>query len=267
MPSVSEIINNEYGKLVRNKYPQKEYSWPILSGCDILNGEYCDYIICIFKHTGNRSVKSTSVIKFDGLSLDHIIINEKNIDSVREKIRNDFHLSNMDSVVILSVHGTNLQSELIKLLEAHEVVMGVIKMKVFLSHKGADKARIRLYKRTLESLGFDVWLDEDDMPAGTALHRGILQGFKDSCAAIFFITPNYVDEGFLETEVNYAISEKMRRGCKFSIITLVFEDEGIKGQVPELLKSYVWKTPSNDLEALQEILKALPIKLGGPQYR
>lgn len=267
MPSASEIIKDKYGEIVRNKYPQREYSWPILSGCDILNGEYGDYIICIFKHTGNRAMVSSNVIKFDNLLLDHIIIDERNIDSVREKIKNDFHLSNMDSVVILSMSGANLQSELTKLLETHEIVMGVVKMKVFLSHKGADKEKIRLYKRTLEVLGFDVWLDEDAMPAGTALHRGILQGFKDSCAAIFFITPNYVDEGFLESEVNYAMAEKMRRKDKFSIITLVFEDDGKKGQVPELLKTYVWKTPSNDLEALQEIVKALPIKLGGPQYK
>ncbi|HBI12399.1 MAG TPA: hypothetical protein DDX86_02020, partial [Akkermansia sp.] len=124
--------------------------------------------------------------------------------------------------------------------------MGVKKMKIFLSHKGTDKPLIRQYKETLDILGFDVWLDEDAMPAGTVLHRGILQGFKDSCAAIFFITPNYKDEGFLETEVNYAISEKMQKGDKFSIVTIVFTNsDGKIGEVPELLKEYVWKQPHN----------------------
>lgn len=78
----------------------------------------------------------------------------------------------------------------------------------------------------------------------------------------------YKDEGFLETEVNYAITEKMNKGDKFSIITLVFsDDKGKIGEVPELLKTYVWKQPTNDLEALQEIIKALPVKLGDVRYR
>ena len=88
-------------------------------------------------------------------------------------------------------------------------------MKLFLSHKSSDKSKVREYKKTLEEMGFDVWLDEDAMPAGTQLHRGILQGFKDSCAAIFFVTPDYVDEGFLETEINYAIDEKMKKKICF----------------------------------------------------
>jgi len=140
-------------------------------------------------------------------------------------------------------------------------------MKIFLSHKGKDKQRVRAYKEFLKTLGFDVWLDEESMPAGTALHRGIKQGFLDSCAAIFFITPNYVDKGFLETEINYAIEEKQKKNDSFSIITLVFEENGEIGQVPELLKTYVWKQPSNDLEAIQEIIKALPLRLGKISFK
>ena len=174
----------------------------------------------------------------------------------------------MDSVVILAMDGSNLNSELQKLIETHEFVMGVKKMKIFLSHKGADKPMVRKYKQTLEVLGFDVWLDEDALPAGTTLPKGILQGFKDSCAAIFFITPNYKDEGFLETEVNYAITEKMQKGDRFAVVTLVFsDDDGKTGEVPELLKTYVWKQPYDDLEAVQEIIKALPVKLGDVRYR
>lgn len=211
---------------------------------------------------------ASSVVEFNDVNTGVISISSQNIDSVRDKVRSSFHLSSMDSVVILAMDGSNLGYELQKLLESHEFVMGVKKMKIFLSHKGADKPLVRLYKQTLELLGFEVWLDEDAMPAGTALHRGILQGFKDSCAAVFFITPNYKDEGFLETEVNYAITEKMNKGDKFSIITLVFsDDKGKIGEVPELLKTYVWKQPTNDLEALQEIIKALPVKLGDVRYR
>jgi hypothetical protein len=45
--------------------------------------------------------------------------------------------------------------------------------KVFLSHKGADKPMVRLYKDALESFGIAAWLDEDDMTAGAELERGL----------------------------------------------------------------------------------------------
>ncbi|MGK7895330.1 MAG: TIR domain-containing protein [Xenococcus sp. (in: cyanobacteria)] len=134
------------------------------------------------------------------------------------------------------------------------------KKKIFLSHKGKDKQLVRDFKKTLETIGYEPWLDEDAMPAGTSLERGILQGMKDSCAVVFFITPSFKDEGYLESEINYAIQEKRNKKDKFSIITLQFvDDSGEKGSIPELLKPYVWKTPKNSLEALREIIRSLPI--------
>jgi len=135
-------------------------------------------------------------------------------------------------------------------------------MKIFLSHKGSDKPFVRKFKDTLSLLGFSPWLDEDAMPAGTNLERGILQGFKDSCAAVFFVTPDFHDEKYLASEVDYAVQEKRNKGDKFSIITLVFEDGAAKGKVPDLLHTYVWKEPKSELDALQEIIRALPIHVG-----
>ena len=132
--------------------------------------------------------------------------------------------------------------------------------KVFLSHKGIDKIKVADFKNTLQLLGYDPWLDEDAMPAGTPLERALLQGMKDSCGVVFFITPSFKDEGYLETEINYAIQEKRTKGERFAIITLQFVDtEGNVGEIPELLKTYVWKKPKTSLEALREIVRALPI--------
>lgn len=268
MTTASDIISKEYTNIIKQKYPELLSSWPIISGYNIINGTYGNYIICIFKHTGIKGIKASSIINFNESNTGVALITPSNIDSVRENVRTAFNLNDMDSVVILSTDGNNIKSEISKLLNYHEYVMGINKMKIFMSHKGIDKPMIRNFKTTLETLGFDVWLDEDSMPAGTTLHKGILQGFKDSCAAIFFITPNYKDERFLETEVHYAITEKIEKGNRFSIITLVLADKNGKfGEVPELLRTYVWKQPNNDLEALQEIIKALPIKLGEVRYR
>jgi hypothetical protein len=131
---------------------------------------------------------------------------------------------------------------------------------IFLSHKGADKLMVREYFRVLKTLSFDPWLDEDAMVAGTLLERGILEGFERSCAAVFFVTPSFRDENFLATEVNYAVAEKRKKGDRFAIITVVFSEKKQKGKVPALLEQYVWKEPRSHLEALDEILRALPIR-------
>jgi hypothetical protein len=130
--------------------------------------------------------------------------------------------------------------------------------RIFLSHKSVDKEVVRDYKQTLELIGLRPWLDDDDMTAGAQLHREIQKGMKESCSAVFFITPDFKDEKHLGNEINYAIAEKTQRGDAFSIITLVFEVGGKTGRVPELLEPYVWKTPKTPLQGLREIIRALP---------
>ena len=135
--------------------------------------------------------------------------------------------------------------------------------KIFLSHKGSDKDKVVDFKDTLELLGCNPWLDDDAMPAGTSVDRGILEGMKTSCAVVFFITSSFEDEGYLRTEVDHAVREKREKGDRFAIITLVLPDSGgDRAHVPELLKPYVWKTPRTDLEALREIIRALPVASG-----
>ena len=132
--------------------------------------------------------------------------------------------------------------------------------KVFLSHKGVDKEIVIDFKETLKILGYDPWLDEEEMPAGTQLERGLLQGMQESCGVVFFVTPSFEDAGFLESEINYAIQEKRRKGDRFAIVTLQFVDgAGDTGEIPDLLKPYVWKNPKSQLEALREIIRALPV--------
>lgn len=261
-------ITRAYEKIIRKKYPEYFSVWPIVSGYNYSIGYYSGYTIYIFKYTGNTWTKMFNPIELNVTNTGVSCINFSNIDSVREKIYYNFGLTSKDSIVIVKNDDSNIDSELLKLLERHEYVMGVKKMKIFLSHKTVNKPFVRKYKEILDTLGFDVWLDEDAMPAGTEVHRGILQGFKDSCAAVFFITPQYKDEGFLATEINYAMTQKNKKGDKFAIIPIVFKDDkGNIGEVPELLQEYVYKKVDDDLQGLQEIVRALPIKLGEPRYR
>jgi hypothetical protein len=148
-----------------------------------------------------------------------------------------------------------------------EMIEEQMPKKVFLSHKGADKPMVRLYKDALESIGIAAWLDEDAMSAGAELERGLLAGFQDSCAAVFFVTKNFHDAGFLATEVNYALGEKRVKGERFSIITLLIGEGAASSAIPDLLKPYVWKNPATELQGFTEIVRALPIKLGPPVWK
>lgn len=140
--------------------------------------------------------------------------------------------------------------------------------KVFLSHKGVDKEMVRDFKQTLELIGYEPWLDEDAMVAGTSLERGILQGMKDSCGAVFFLTPSFRDEGYLKSEVDYAVREQRKKGDRFAIIALQFVDaNGQEGTIPELIDNLVWKKPKTQLEALREVIRALPVKSGTVDWR
>ncbi|MEB4870178.1 toll/interleukin-1 receptor domain-containing protein [Priestia megaterium] len=140
--------------------------------------------------------------------------------------------------------------------------------KIFLSHRGSNKEMVREYFSVLKELGYEPWLDEDAMAAGITLDRGILEGMKDSCACVFFITPEYKDNGYLEDEINYAKMANREKGNKFTIITLELKDEKESDiDIPDLLKPYVWKKPSSSLEALREIVRALPISLGKTNWR
>ena len=148
------------------------------------------------------------------------------------------------------------------------LIMAEKPRRIFLSHSSADKDLVREFKNTLELLRFDPWLDEDAMAAGVKLERGLLQGLKDSCAAVFFITPNFKDEGYLETEVDYAVAEKRKKGSEFAIVALVFRDEaGNAVAIPELLQPYIWKTPQTHLEALRELVRALPLRVSYPAWK
>jgi hypothetical protein len=136
--------------------------------------------------------------------------------------------------------------------------------RIFLSHKSVDKAIVRRYYDALAKLGFNPWLDAEDLPAGKKLDRGIFQGFEESCAAVFFITENFVDADFLEDEIDYAKHQEREKGDKFSIITLQYPGATT---VPDLLKPYTYKTVSNDLEGFYEVVRALPVELGQERWK
>ena len=265
--TVVDHIVESYEPVVKGKHVDLVSAWPVLSGYNAKIGEYKNWVIVILVHTGSSGIRMIS--HFGEITRAIAGVEEiaaANKASVRSRIEKHFGVRASDAVVFVDPNG-NICDELNIMLQKHEFAMGVVPMKIFLSHKGADKPIIREFKKTLELLGFDPWLDEDAMSAGVELERALLKGFADSCAAVFFVTPNYKDEHYLASEVDYAIQEKRKKGERFAIVTLVLKNGEDKGVVPELLHRYVWKEPANELEALREVLKAIPVQTGDVYWK
>ncbi len=265
---ISQDVLNQYEEAVLTKYKDAKAYWPILCGCNVKLGHYEDYWIFIYVHTGNKV--STSYEYPGELSatlLGTSQITEGVIPSIRKKLEKHYRLKKEDAIFIIKKDMSNLSSECIAVMQKHEYALGLTPMKIFLSHKGMDKPHVREFKDLLSLLGFEPWFDEDALSAGAKRERGLLQGFKESCAVVFFITHNFKDEQYLASEIDYAINEKREKGDQFAIITLVFEENGQKGQVPDMLKTYIWKEPKTDLQALKEIIKALPVKVGDVTWK
>jgi hypothetical protein len=260
-------ILREYQQRLTQRHPSRVQSWPLLNGWNLLDAGFKGWRVLVIQDAAfSNSTRQNGVGELSETAVGVSAIASDNREAVRRNLEQFFNIGSRD-VVFLWPPNNNLEPEFDAMLLRHELALGIAPMKVFLSHKGADKPLVRQYKETLQLLGFDPWLDEDAMTAGENLERGLLNGFHQSCAAVFFITPAFSDEKYLATEVDYAIAEKRKKGDEFAIIALVFETDGKKGSVPALLHNYVWKEPHTDLEALQEIIRALPICVGGIRRR
>ena len=160
-------------------------------------------------------------------------------------------------------HLTKETEEAIKTVET-KYKIEALPQKIFLSHKGADKRMVRRFHQVLEELGFKPWLDEKELTAGTRLHRDIQRGFKESCACVFFVTKAFKDEKYIATEIDFANTEYTEREeGQFAVITIAFDDS----TVPESLRRWVYKSCHSELEALFEILRALPVRAGSVHFR
>lgn len=250
-----------YDKLVLDSHPRQAAFWPVLSGYSCRIGTFGDWVIVVLRHTGDPGKRDGSLVgTFTPEIIGNDVIDSTNLHSVRRRIEQHYGLSMKDAVLLLK-QGLSINPELMLMLQRHETAMGLRQMKIFLSHKWADNDRVRRFHRVLKQLGFEPWLDEEDMLAGTNLQRGLLKGFEESCACVFFITENFKDEAYLATEIDYAIRQEIQRGAEqFKIVTIVF---GERVCVPDLLASrIVYKSCEHDLDALYEIIRGLPVKVG-----
>lgn len=268
---LKDIAFFAYKNYVESYFPDLVEYWPVIAGTHYKIGNFDKYYVVVLIDQGPTSF--IQILGIGNIKLNLNEIDRTNPNMIRKELFSLLNLKKRDAIFLFdntnnySNWNADLERDLKENFLQHKMVMNMEPMKIFLSHKSINKDKVRNFKTILELLGFSPWLDEEAMSAGANLERSLHSGMVDSCAAIFFITPDYKDEKYLATEIDYAISRK-RQDEKFSIITLVFSDEnGEKGVVPNLLQPYVWKEPANDLLALAEILKALPLEVGDIRFK
>jgi TIR domain len=255
-----------YQGVVQSSYPANVETWPLLNGWNILKGMFKDWMVIVVKDAGFAAMcMQTGIGELSATAVGVSDITDENRDTTRRRLEKPFNIEPRDAVILFAPNG-DIAPEIEAMFLRHEIALGLANMKIFLSHKGVDKEMVRRFERLLSELGFDPWLDDDAMPAGAQPDRAIQKGFKDSCAAVFFVTPNFKDETWLATEIEYARTEKREKGEGFAIITLCLSKDGQEGDVPGLLRHFIYKKPKHEMEAMLEIIRALPIKAGAPRF-
>jgi TIR domain/Prenyltransferase and squalene oxidase repeat len=131
---------------------------------------------------------------------------------------------------------------------------GRIGRHVFISHASADKHFSRSVSRVLRAAGWLTWFDED-IDAGSDLVTAINEGLGKAHTVLLLITDNFVDRRWLEFEVNTARRLQIEGVAPVNIVPIVI---GVnRDRIPDAVRNLVWKTASDESEALALILEAL----------
>ena len=72
--------------------------------------------------------------------------------------------------------------------------------KIFLSHSSKDKEAVRRFKQDLESYGFNVWFDEDEIGIGDEIIASIQDGLQSTNYLIIWLTKHAIESGWVAKE-------------------------------------------------------------------
>ena len=112
------------------------------------------------------------------------------------------------------------------------------KLKVFICHSKADKAKVRKLCHRLINDGFDVWLDEEKLTPGQDWDLEIRRSIRDTDIVLACLSNNSVTKtGYVQKEIRFAldVASKQPEGKTF-IIPVRFEDCSL----PESLRHLQW---------------------------
>lgn len=127
--------------------------------------------------------------------------------------------------------------------------------KLFLSHKSEDKPLMRIFKEGLEFLGYETWIDENDMPPGAQLAPALKTAIDGCHCLIAWITMEYMGSGYCQNELLYA-KEKGKIIIPFGIMSDI--KSSLTGKFGFLYEQFIFHPASASFfEMLRRIDDAL----------
>jgi 5'-deoxynucleotidase YfbR-like HD superfamily hydrolase len=101
--------------------------------------------------------------------------------------------------------------------------VGVITMKVFLSHASKDKQVVNRLNRSLESNGFSTWIDEKDIPFGGSITEEIQKGLTESSVLLAFLSHASTASKWVSTEWQAKLFRHMKEE-RVAVIPVLIDD-------------------------------------------
>ena len=164
-----------------------------------------------------------------------------------------------------------------KQLEKRSLEMAVSKYEtskdVFVSYGREDEVKkfVCKLKKDLESAQLSVWLDEEDIPAGTEWPRVIGIALSECKALIAVLTKKYVSSRFCKSELYVACTNQkpifpLIREKGWDSVSVDKECEGVKYMIAA--SNWVSFLPTDDYgSAIQRLIAGLKGRLGRPLPR
>ncbi len=100
--------------------------------------------------------------------------------------------------------------------------------KIFVSYSRKDKDRARILVPAFEKMGYEVWVDWEDIPPATDWLDQIKRGIEGSDTFVFFLSPDSAASEVCNIEVNHAAKYNKR------IIPIVLRDTPAKDVNPAI---------------------------------
>jgi hypothetical protein len=112
--------------------------------------------------------------------------------------------------------------------------------RIFISHASEDKRRARHVAAVLRRQGWQPWIDESDIPGGSAWAAAIQQALKACSVVVLLVTANSVSKEWVLDEIAAA------RNLRVPIIPAFLEDV----RLPDELRFFMQRTQSVDISGL-----------------
>jgi TIR domain len=91
---------------------------------------------------------------------------------------------------------------------------GIPKKRIFISYSRKDRRKAKIFQNMFEGTGFDVWIDEKDIPVGTSINRRIDQGISKECDYfVILMSEHSLSSAWVAREIDQATNIEIERDC------------------------------------------------------